>query len=122
MMSLDVFTGIFFAALGVETAIRAPLDKQRRQTKRRERRFTTQERVLLGLLSPGELVFPILYALGLLGFADYGLPTWAAWLGAAVIVGAVLVFWQAHAELGGNWSPTLRYSKSTRSSRAASTA
>jgi protein-S-isoprenylcysteine O-methyltransferase Ste14 len=105
---MDVFTAVYFAALMIQTVIRAPLNKMRRQEKMSERRFTDQEKILLGLLALGGLVAPIIYAAtDWLDFADYTLPTWAGWLGVLLTAGAVFVFWRAHADLGLNWSPTL---------------
>jgi len=42
-----------------------------------------------------------------LDFADYHLPTWTGWVGAAVFAAAVLLLWRSHADLGRNWAPTL---------------
>ena len=105
---MNIFTAVYFAALIIQTVIRAPLNKMRRQEKMSERRFTDQEKILLGLLALGGLVAPIIYAAtDWLDFADYTLPTWAGWLGVLLTAGAVFVFWRAHADLGLNWSPTL---------------
>ena len=105
---MDIFTAFYFGALIIQTVIRAPLNKMRRQEKMSERRFTDQEKILLGLLALGGLVAPIIYAAtDWLDFADYTLPTWAGWLGVLLTAGAVFVFWRAHADLGLNWSPTL---------------
>ena len=105
---MDIFTAIYFVALVIQTVIRAPLNKKRRQEKMSERRFTDQEKTLLGLLLLGGFVAPIIYAAtDWLDFADYTLPAWAGWLGVVLITGAVFVFWRAHADLGLNWSPTL---------------
>lgn len=105
---MDIFTGVYFAALIIETAIRAPLNKKRKQEKMSEHRVTTQEKTLLGLLFLAMLAIPILYAAAdWLDFADYKLPDWAGWLGILLLTGAVFVFWRAHADLGLNWSPTL---------------
>ena len=69
---MDIFTAIYFAVLVIETAIRAPLNKMRRQEKMSERRITNQEKILLGLLLIGGLVAPIIYAAtDWLDFADY---------------------------------------------------
>ena len=105
---MDIFTAVYFGALIIQTVIRAPLNKMRRQEKMSERRFTDQEKILLGLLALGGLVAPIIYtATDWLDFADYTLPTWAGWLGVLLTAGAVFAFWRAHADLGLNWSPTL---------------
>jgi protein-S-isoprenylcysteine O-methyltransferase Ste14 len=105
---MDIFTVIFFIAIIIEMIIRAPLNQKRRQEKMSERRVTTQEKVLLGLLWIGMFVIPIIYAAtNWLDFANYGLPAWAGWLGVILISSAVFVFWRAHADLGLNWSPSL---------------
>ena len=44
-------------------------------------------------------------------FADYRLPTWAGWVGAAVFAIALWLLWRSHADLGRNWSPTLEISE-----------
>ena len=88
--------------------IRVPLNKKRKQEKMSEQRYTDQEKILLGLLSLGGFIIPIIYAAtNWLDFANYTLPAWASWLGVLLITGAVFIFWRAHADLGLNWSPTL---------------
>src|SRR5574338_1410143 len=105
---MDIFTAIYFAAILIEIAIRAPLNQKRKQEKISERRYTGQEKTLLFLLSMGMFFVPIVYAAtSWLDFATYTIPPWAGWLGVILIAGAVLVFWRAHADLGLNWSPTL---------------
>lgn len=105
---MDIFTAIYFAAILIEMAIRAPFNKKRKQLEMSERRVTTQEKIMLGLLFLGMFFVPIFYAASAwLDFANYSLPAWAGWLGVLLIAGAVLVFWRAHADLGLNWSPTL---------------
>jgi protein-S-isoprenylcysteine O-methyltransferase Ste14 len=105
---MDLFTAIYFAALVLEMIIRVPLNKKRKQEKMSEQRYTDQEKILLGLLSLGGFLIPIIYAVtNWLDFANYTLPAWAGWLGVLLITGAVFIFWRAHADLGLNWSPTL---------------
>ena len=105
---MDIFTAIYFVAIVIEMAIRAPLNQKRRKEKISERRYGRQEKILLALLSLGMFFIPIIYAAtNWLDFADYSLPTWAGWLGVVFIASALFVFWRAHADLGLNWSPTL---------------
>ena len=105
---MDIFTIIYFIAIFIEMAIRAPISRQQRKTPKSNRRVTTQEKVLLGLLFLAMFFIPIFYAAtSWLDFANYSLPNWAGWLGVAILAGALLVFWRAHADLGLNWSPTL---------------
>ncbi len=105
---MDIFTAIYFVGMIAEIIIRAPLNQKRKQEKMSERRVTSQEKILLGLLSLGGFFVPILYAAtNWLDFANYTLPAWAGWLGVLLLAGAVLVFWRGHVDLGLNWSPTL---------------
>jgi len=105
---MRIFIAVYFIALIIEIIIRVPLDRKRKQEKMSERRVTSQEQILLGLLSLGGLVAPLVYAAtNWLDFANYTLPTWAGWLGVPLTTGALFVFWRAHADLGLNWSPSL---------------
>ena len=105
---MDIFTGIYFAALVIEMIIRAPLNRKRKQEKMSESRVTGQEVFILLLLLLGGFIMPILYAVtDWLDFANYSLPTWAGWLGVLILAAGVFIFWRAHADLGLNWSPSL---------------
>src|SRR5262245_1967 len=105
---MSIFTAIYFLALIIEIIIRVPLDRKRKQEKMSERRVTSQEQILLGLLTLGGLVAPLIYTLTKwLDFANYTLPAWAGWLGVVLTAGALFIFWRAHMDLGLNWSPSL---------------
>lgn len=105
---MNIFTAVYFITLILQIIIRVPLDRKRKQEKMSERRVTSQEQILLGLLTLGGLIAPIIYATtNWLDFANYTLPAWAGWLGVMIAAGALFVFWRAHADLGLNWSPSL---------------
>lgn len=105
---MSIFTAVYFIALIIEIIIRVPLDRKRKQEKMSERRITRQEQILLGLLTLGGFIVPLIYAAtNWLDFANYTLPAWAGWLGVLLTAGALFVFWRAHADLGLNWSPSL---------------
>lgn len=105
---MGIFEIVYWIALVVEMAIRTPINKQRRKEAMSERRVTLQEKILLFLLLLGMFILPLIYSASTwLDFANYSLPSWAGWVGVAVMIGAILVFWRAHADLGLNWSPSL---------------
>jgi protein-S-isoprenylcysteine O-methyltransferase Ste14 len=105
---MDIFTWIYFVAILIEMIIRAPLNRMRKQQKMSERRVSSQEKTILGLLLLAMFLIPIIYAAtDWLSFADYTLPDWAGWVGVVLLAGALFVFWRAHADLGLNWSPSL---------------
>ena len=105
---MDLFAYIYFAAVIAEMAIRAPISSKQRKEPKSNRKITTQENIMLGLLFIAMLLVPILYvATPWLDFANYTLPVWARWLGVLIMAGAIFVFWRSHADLGLNWSPSL---------------
>jgi protein-S-isoprenylcysteine O-methyltransferase Ste14 len=100
---------VYLAAVFVETAIRAPLRRQLRANKIAEDRVSGLERLLVGFLFVGIVFAPVAYIFTpWLAFANYRLPDWAGWLGVALMLAALWVFWRAHADLGLNWSPSLQ--------------
>ena len=67
------------------------------------------EKTLLALVSVGVGVLPLVYVFtSWLSFADYRLPSWAAWTGAAIFVFSLWLLWRAHAALGRYWSDSIQ--------------
>ena len=105
---MRIFEIVFWAALVVEMTIRAPINKARKKEKMTEQRVSSQEKLLLILLLLGMFIVPLIYSASTwLDFANYALPAWAGWIGAVLIVLALIVFWRAHVDLKTNWSPSL---------------
>jgi protein-S-isoprenylcysteine O-methyltransferase Ste14 len=72
----------------------------------------SRDRFLILIMAVGGMILPSLYLFTpWLGFADYHLPTFVPWIGAAVMIAALLLFWRSHADLGENWSRTLEIRK-----------
>ena len=73
-----------------------------------EDRVDFRERLFIGLFLLGGLVLPLI-ALGpwLPAFA-YMLPDWLSWTGVGLMTLAAVVHWRAHADLGLNYSATVR--------------
>jgi len=64
--------------------------------------------ILVSVAGVGMIV-PLLYLFTpWLDFANYNLPGWSGWVGTAVFAGAIFMLWRSHADLGRNWSATLR--------------
>ena len=82
-------------------------------TRNKQNRITDDGKIGLDALlmipaSLGLIVIPLFYVLTRrLDFADYHLPTWAGWVGAAIFAVALWLLWRSHADLGRNWSPKL---------------
>jgi protein-S-isoprenylcysteine O-methyltransferase Ste14 len=107
-----IFKLVYWLAILIEMAIRAPISKLQRKEEKSEQRVSTQERTLLGLLFLAMFLFPLAYSTTpWLNFANYSLPVWAGWLGVVLICVALWIFWRAHADLGLNWSPSLEIRK-----------
>lgn len=105
---MSIFEVVYWTALVAEMIIRAPLNKKRKEEKMSEQRVSSQEKIILFLLLIGMMILPLIYsATKWLDFANYSLPPWAGWLGVVMMVGAIVVFWRSHADLGLNWSPSL---------------
>jgi protein-S-isoprenylcysteine O-methyltransferase Ste14 len=104
-MSQDVFRVWFFIGLAAAMAVRLAAVRQSRTTGRDRDPMQPIERVLTTLYPVGLVVLPLGYvAVPWLGFADYGLPVWAAAAGAAVWAAGVWLLWRSHVDLGRNWS------------------
>ncbi len=107
-----VFDTLYFAGMIVESVVRAPYARQHRQAKHTEQRVTLSEGLVLGWLTIGGLVLPLMYATTpWLAFADYSLPpSWTStlgWAGVVFLLGALWIFWRSHRDLGAFWSPSL---------------
>lgn len=105
---MKLFEIAYWAAMLAEIFIRAPINQKRKQERISEQRVSSQEKIILILLSIGGFLLPLIYsATSWLDFANYTTPAWAGWAGILLAIGAVIVFWRAHADLGLNWSPSL---------------
>lgn len=70
---------------------------------------TAQDRYLLAFLGVGMIALPIVYIFtSWLNFANYRLPPWAGWTGAASAAVGIWLLWRSHTDLGLNWSDSLQ--------------
>ena len=101
-MSDTFFTILYFVIILAASIIRGVYSMQFKQN----REYTDKLDKFLTILPVfGMFIFPVIYALtSWLDFANYQLPTWAGWIGAAIFALSLWVLWRSHADLGRQWS------------------
>ena len=109
MLNIDnTFEVIFLAGFIVGSVMRKVYTFRARGSKTANRRKSVLDIVLIIAGGVG-LAAPLFYLFtSWLDFADYDLPGWLGWVGTAVFAGALLLLWRSHADLGRNWSATLK--------------
>jgi protein-S-isoprenylcysteine O-methyltransferase Ste14 len=99
---------VWLAAMAAQILIRAPYAAQNRKNAIVAGKRDAGEQSLLFLMFVTMMALPLIHlATGVFAFADYVLPPWAAYIGAATQVPFLWLFWRSHADLGRNWSPGL---------------
>ena len=104
----STFEVLYLAGFVLGSVIRAVYARPRRRRSIAADRRTRLDTALLSFASLG-LILPLVCVLSpWLDFADYGLPAWAGWAGAAVFAGALWLLWRSHVDLGRHWAPVLQ--------------
>jgi protein-S-isoprenylcysteine O-methyltransferase Ste14 len=99
---------VFLAGLIVQFLIRHHFVRLTNSEKKTVRRIDGLEKTLLAAMFLAVLLLPPLYCFTpLLSFADYEIPATLRWVGAAVMVFSLWLFWRSHVDLGPNWSVSL---------------
>ena len=99
---------LFCLCLGVYISIRHIFIGRTRCETKVVSRIDTTEKLLLGLMVPAVLLLPLSYLFTrLLSFADYNLPASIRWIGSAIMITSLWLFWRSHVDLGQNWSVSL---------------
>jgi protein-S-isoprenylcysteine O-methyltransferase Ste14 len=99
---------IWWAGAVVWFIIMYPHVRRSRRTRTAERHERDRERVLMTISLTGLFIIPAIYTLtGIPRFADYPFQRVLAWLGAVVLLLALLLFFHTHRRLGRYWSVTL---------------
>ena len=108
-MSRDVLKLIFLIGwLAYLFGVYAPSVRRYKRGKISDARTRVGDMLLDFVTFAGWQVIPLIYVFASwLNFADYALPGWAGWIGAAIFGCALLLLWRAYADLGGNWSPKI---------------
>jgi protein-S-isoprenylcysteine O-methyltransferase Ste14 len=102
----------FLVGFVVYCAIRGVFERRTRGSEKIDRRKDLTEKILLFVVMVGNVFLPVIYIFSpWLAFADYRLPGWTPWVGVAVMIVALWLFWRSHADLGRNWSITLEIRK-----------
>jgi protein-S-isoprenylcysteine O-methyltransferase Ste14 len=103
-----IFKIIYWLGLVIEIVVRVPYQKVARQSLKTDRRVSSLENLLLGLLMVALIVFPLIYSItNWLNFANYILPDLLGWLGVFILTSSLFVFARSHMDLKANWSPSL---------------
>jgi len=103
-----IFKIAYWVGIVVQVVLRAPFAMQVRSSKKTDRRVSRTETILLGLLTIGGAVIPLVYTFTpWLDFANYSLPPWLGYAGIAVLAASLYLFGRSHADLKSNWSSSL---------------
>ena len=88
--------------------IRYPHQRRARKTPVAQRRVPWRERMLMAISFSGLFLIPLLYVLtDRPKFASYAFHSIQAWLGMLVLIGAMVLLYRTHRDLGRVWSITL---------------
>src|SRR3954463_1994861 len=111
-MRIQLWNLVYLAGLVIYIAIRGVFGGRTKRNEKVASRVDWRDRALVGIVFVGNIVLPALYLFTpWLGLADYRLPNFVPWCGAALMIIALWVFWRAHVDLGLNWSITLEMRK-----------
>ena len=104
----NTFEVIFLLGFIAGSVIRVVYTVRRRSVKAEKKYSNMLDIILISAAGIG-MDLPFLYLFTpWLDFANYNLPEWSGWIGTAVFAGSVLMLWRSHADLGRNWSATLK--------------
>jgi protein-S-isoprenylcysteine O-methyltransferase Ste14 len=107
-MHLDRWDAAFVAGFAAYVFIRGRFASTTKTNIKTERRVDATEKSLLILVGVGSILLPVLYlSTPVLSFADYEVPTPARAFGVVLMIGALVLFYRSHTDLGRNWSATL---------------
>ena len=107
-MQIHLSEIIFIAGFVAYIVIRGVYEQRAKNNSPVVIRVDRAEKLLLVLMAVGALLLPIIYlSTQWFAFADYDLPRPAPFIGTAIMLGALWLFWRSHADLAENWSRTL---------------
>lgn len=104
----NIFEVVWLVGFVAFASIRVWARRQSKQNVVEGSRPSPVDSTLLAVSSLGTFLVPLFYLFTpWLSFAEYRLPEWAGWVGAAVFAAAGWLLWRSHADLGRNWSITV---------------
>jgi len=104
----NTFEVVYLTGLVVGSVIRKVYTAKSRGIKTAKNYSSVQDIILVSAAGVG-MVLPLFYLFTpWLDFANYKLPVWCGCIGTVVFAGAIFMLWRSHADLGRNWSATLR--------------
>jgi len=104
----NMFEVVFLAGFVVGSVVRNVYMAKCKSVKAEKEYSNVLDFILVSAAGVGMIV-PLLYLLTpWLDFANYALSGWSGWAGTAVFAGAIVMLWRSHADLGRNFSATLR--------------
>ncbi|GJI98848.1 farnesyl cysteine carboxyl-methyltransferase [Duganella caerulea] len=108
MRHLTVFDYVFIAMVFVSFLIRFPREYHGKKIKAVESRTNAKEKFCLTLVFTGSVTLPLIYFVSpWLDVANHTVAPVAGWIGSAIAVAGLWLFWRSHADLGRQFSPTL---------------
>jgi protein-S-isoprenylcysteine O-methyltransferase Ste14 len=111
-MRINPWNIVFLVGFIAYVLIRGVFDHRNKNNEKLLSRIDGRDRLLILVMLIGGILLPVLYLFTpWLAFADYRLPTFVLSIGAVVMVGALLLFWRSHSDLGENWSISLEIRK-----------
>jgi len=106
-MDPRIARALVLAGIVAMVVIRAPHGRRARSTPIKQRRTGMQEKILLALAWAAFAVTLTWVFSSELDFADYPLHPAPFWIGAALMIAGLWLFYRSHADLGTNWSMSL---------------
>lgn len=104
-----IFEIIWLAGFIAASAIRVLFTVRNRNNRAAGERQTVREGLVMLPPLVGMIIIPLLYVFNSWpDFADYRLPVWAGWGGAALFAFSLWLLWRSHADLGRDWLPTVQ--------------
>ncbi len=105
---MRAFDVVFAVGFAIYIAMRAYWQERLRGEAVVAHRRSLREAALLVLVAIGCVLLPVLYLVSpWLDFAACASPAPLPWLGTAILIAALWLFWRSHADLGRQWSVTL---------------